>query len=46
MATPGKSIDQRTREQIERLRSQGVSVRETARRAMVSPPTVQKVTKK
>jgi DNA invertase Pin-like site-specific DNA recombinase len=43
MATPGRPIDNQTRQQIQRLRSNGVSVRDTARAAQVSIPTVQKI---
>lgn len=45
MATSGRRIDDRDRERIIRLREQGVSVRETARRELVSPATVQKIWK-
>lgn len=45
MATPGKPLDQRTREQIVRLRAVGLSVREVAKEQRVSVPTVQKVLK-
>lgn len=46
MATSGRKLDSRTQEQIQRLRSNGVSVRETAKRVMVSTRTVQVYTSK
>lgn len=46
MAVSGKQIDDQTRRQIVRLRASGVSVRETAKAALVSPKTVQRVVPK
>jgi DNA invertase Pin-like site-specific DNA recombinase len=46
MATSGRPVDNQTRQQIQRLRENGVSVRETARAARVSAPTVQKIFRK
>ena len=45
MATSGKSIDDRDRERIRKLREQGVSVRQVASAMLVSPTTVQKILK-
>ncbi len=41
MATSGRPLDEREREQIRKLRQQGVSVRETAKRVGVCTRTVQ-----
>ena len=46
MATSGKPLDNQTRQQIVRLREQGVSVRETAKATMTSTRTVQKHTRR
>lgn len=45
MATSGKPLDERARVNIMRLRTAGVSMREIARRELVSLPTVQKILK-
>lgn len=45
MATSGRKLDDHTRQQIQRMRDAGVSVRETAKRADVSPATVSKFPK-
>jgi hypothetical protein len=45
MATPGRPLDYQTRNAIARDRANGASIRETARRQMVSVNTVQKYEK-
>lgn len=42
MAHQGKRLDEQTQRMITRLRQNGVSVRNTAKHALVSPQTVQK----
>lgn len=42
----GRPIDDHTRQQIQKLRDSGVSIRETAKALLISPKTVQRATSK